>query len=45
MTAGLQQAGILVRPRVDADGVLGVRITIGTLAQTQRLMAVLDTLL
>ena len=45
VTAGLQQAGILVRPRVDADGVLGVRITIGTLAQTQRLMAVLDTLL
>ncbi|HEY6527289.1 MAG TPA: histidinol-phosphate transaminase [Cellvibrionaceae bacterium] len=39
---GLQQAGILVRPRVDAEGVLGVRITIGTLAQTQRLIQVLE---
>jgi histidinol-phosphate aminotransferase len=42
ITDGLQQAGILVRPRVDADGVLGVRITIGTLAQTQRLIQVLE---
>lgn len=45
VTAGLQQAGILVRPRVDADGVLGVRITIGTLEQTQRLIATLEGLL
>ncbi|RZA08615.1 MAG: histidinol-phosphate aminotransferase family protein [Moraxellaceae bacterium] len=42
ITDGLQQAGILVRPRVDADGVLGVRISIGTLAQTQRLIQVLE---
>ncbi|MEY4588093.1 MAG: histidinol-phosphate transaminase [Pseudomonadota bacterium] len=39
---GLQKEGILVRPRLDADGVLGLRITIGTLAQTQRLMGVLE---
>lgn len=39
---GLQQAGILVRPRVDADGLLGLRITLGTYAQTQRLIQVLE---
>jgi histidinol-phosphate aminotransferase len=38
----LQNKGILVRPRVDADGVLGLRITIGTLAQTQHLIEQLE---
>jgi histidinol-phosphate aminotransferase len=38
----LQAAGILVRPKADADGQMGLRITLGTRAQTERLIAVLD---
>lgn len=37
----LQAAGILVRPRVDSEGRQGLRITFGTLAQTQHLIQVM----
>jgi len=37
----LIRAGILVRPRVDSRGRKGLRITFGTLAQTERLIAVM----
>ncbi|WP_019604803.1 pyridoxal phosphate-dependent aminotransferase [Teredinibacter turnerae] len=40
--ARLQAAGILVRPKMDGDGRLGLRITLGTLAQTEHLLAVLE---
>ncbi len=36
---------ILVRPKVDADGRPGLRITLGTRAQTERLIAVLASVL
>jgi histidinol phosphate aminotransferase apoenzyme (EC 2.6.1.9) len=39
---GLQEAGILVRPKVDHQGNLGLRITLGNKAQTERLVAELE---
>lgn len=38
----LQEAAILVRPKADAEGRTGLRITIGTLEQTEFLIKVLD---
>lgn len=38
----LQRSGILVRPKRQADGVLGLRITIGDAAQTDRLISVME---
>ncbi|WP_018014801.1 pyridoxal phosphate-dependent aminotransferase [Teredinibacter turnerae] len=40
--ARLQAAGILVRPKLDGEGRLGLRITLGTLEQTEHLLAVLE---
>lgn len=37
----LREASILVRPKADAAGRLGLRMTLGTLEQTQQLIAVL----
>lgn len=37
----LREAGILVRPKADSDGRVGLRITLGTQAQTQALIDVL----
>jgi len=37
----LRAEGILVRPKKDASGTLGLRVSIGTLAQTERLIATL----
>lgn len=42
INAVLIEAGILVRPKVDMDGNAGLRITVGTVAQMERLMAVLE---
>ncbi|WNO09761.1 histidinol-phosphate transaminase [Teredinibacter sp. KSP-S5-2] len=42
---GLRKAGILVRPKADEKGRMGLRITIGTLEQTERLISVLGALL
>ena len=39
LEAKLRAKGILVRPKKDADGVTGLRISLGTLAQTERLIA------
>ncbi|MEO0414919.1 MAG: histidinol-phosphate transaminase [Verrucomicrobiota bacterium] len=39
--AALQKAGVLVRPKSDANGALGLRITIGTKSQTERVIEVL----
>lgn len=41
----LIEAGILVRPKADAEGNPGLRVTLGTLAQTERLLAVLAEVL
>jgi len=41
MEEKIRNAGILVRPKVAADGTLGLRITIGTLQQTEHLISVL----
>lgn len=41
----LLQHNILVRPKADADGRPGLRITVGTLEQTRHLIAVLRTVL
>lgn len=41
----LADASILVRPKADFDGCMGLRVTIGTAAQTERLIEVLDTAL
>ncbi|GAA6150750.1 pyridoxal phosphate-dependent aminotransferase [Pseudoteredinibacter isoporae] len=38
----LQRAAILVRPKPDTEGRLGLRITIGTLEQTEQLIAILE---
>merc|ERR1712039_382175 len=43
--AGLRARKILVRPKKDADGIQALRITIGTVEQTERLMAALEELL
>lgn len=37
----LRAQGILVRPKVDRSGALGLRITLGTLQQTEKLIAVI----
>ncbi len=39
----LQSAGILVRPKADSRGTPGLRITLGRLEQTQRLIRELDS--
>jgi histidinol-phosphate aminotransferase len=41
----LRQAGILVRPKKDINGKLGLRITIGNKMQTERLITELDRIL
>lgn len=41
----LIEAGILVRPKADGEGRMGLRITLGTVAQTQRLVQVLASFL
>lgn len=41
----LQNAGILVRPKADAEGRLGLRITLGTKEQMERTIAVLNAAL
>lgn len=38
----LQEASILVRPKVDTEGRTGLRITIGTLEQTKHLISILE---
>mmetsp|Transcript_117713 Transcript_117713/g.327817 ORF Transcript_117713/g.327817 Transcript_117713/m.327817 type:complete len:661 (-) Transcript_117713:112-2094(-) len=43
--AGLRAKNILVRPKKDGNGVLGLRVSIGTLEQTQRLIAELKDIL
>lgn len=45
MEAALRSKHILVRPKKDEKGVLGLRITIGTDEQTDRLIAAIDELL
>jgi len=45
LEAGLRAKHILVRPKKDADGVLGLRISIGTLEQMRRCVAALEELL
>lgn len=42
LEAKLREAGILVRPKADTDGRLGLRVTLGTLAQTQALIDVIQ---
>lgn len=41
----LQEQGILVRPKADPMGRVGLRITLGTLVQTERLIEVLESAL
>ncbi len=38
----LQQAGVLVRPKKDANGAVGLRITIGTKEQTEKVIQILE---
>ncbi len=38
----LAAAGILVRPKPNAQGELGLRITVGTVAQTERAIAIIE---
>lgn len=45
VNAALQEASILVRPKVAADGQVGLRITVGTEAQTRALIGVLESVL
>jgi len=42
---GIRSKGILVRPKKDAVGTMGLRITIGTVAQMEALIKALDELL
>jgi len=42
--AGLREAGILIRPKANSDGVMGLRITIGSVAQTIRLLGELEVI-
>merc|ERR1712070_928899 len=42
---GLRANNVLVRPKKDDKGVLGLRVTIGTVEQTDYLIAALDALL
>mmetsp|Transcript_35798 Transcript_35798/g.94863 ORF Transcript_35798/g.94863 Transcript_35798/m.94863 type:complete len:370 (-) Transcript_35798:95-1204(-) len=44
LEVGIRGHGILVRPKKDADGATGLRVTIGTLEQTERLIKVLEEL-
>lgn len=41
----LLNSGILVRPKADVDGRVGLRITLGTESQTRRLISVLERVL
>jgi histidinol-phosphate aminotransferase len=45
LNRALLSASILVRPKADADGRMGLRITLGTLEQTRRLIDVLSSAL
>jgi histidinol-phosphate aminotransferase len=45
LEASLRERNILVRPKKDADGVLGLRVSIGTMEQTKRLISTLEELL
>jgi len=45
LEAGLRARKILVRPKKDADGVQGLRVTVGTVEQTERLIAALEELM
>jgi len=45
LEAELRSRGILVRPKKDAEGVVGLRISIGTLEQIERLCGALEELL
>uniref|UniRef100_A0A7S4BZX8 histidinol-phosphate transaminase n=1 Tax=Chrysotila carterae TaxID=13221 RepID=A0A7S4BZX8_CHRCT len=45
LEAKLRARGILVRPKKDADGVTGLRVSIGTAAQTDQLISTLEQLL
>jgi histidinol-phosphate aminotransferase len=38
----LRESGILVRPKANQEGVVGLRITIGTLEQTKKLISVIE---
>lgn len=38
----LLENGILVRPKADSEGRVGLRVTVGTIAQMERVLAVLD---
>lgn len=44
LAEGLQQAGILVRPKADSEGRLGLRITLGSVQHTERLLGALAAL-
>jgi len=41
----LRAKGILVRPKKDAEGTCGLRVSLGTFAQTERLIATLEEVL
>lgn len=43
LNVALENAGILVRPKADMDGALGLRITLGTREQIERTIHVLET--
>mmetsp|Transcript_140070 Transcript_140070/g.254704 ORF Transcript_140070/g.254704 Transcript_140070/m.254704 type:complete len:646 (-) Transcript_140070:44-1981(-) len=45
LEASLRERHILVRPKKDAEGVCGLRVTIGTEEQTDRLISTLEELL
>ncbi|GAA5317402.1 MAG: histidinol-phosphate transaminase [Candidatus Pelagadaptatus aseana] len=45
LSEGLEKAAILVRPKADLEGNLGLRITLGTREQTEHLLWVLEGLL
>lgn len=42
---GLREAGILVRPKADSEGVMGLRITVGSVEQTIRLLGELEVIM
>lgn len=42
LAESLAKQGILVRPKADSDGVMGLRITLGSLDQTRRLIRFLN---
>mmetsp|Transcript_59222 Transcript_59222/g.152363 ORF Transcript_59222/g.152363 Transcript_59222/m.152363 type:complete len:365 (-) Transcript_59222:127-1221(-) len=45
LEVGIRSRGILVRPKKDAEGTMGLRVTIGTLEQTEHLIKVLEELM